>query len=383
MLFSKRACSALSNPGDVTILSGSRVSGLDFGNFRLGAIAGQKFNDANGNGAHDAGEPGLAGWTIVLDAVGGATHLSTVTDASGNYSFTNLPPGTYRVREVGQPGWVQATVNPGDVTLVSGASVTGVDFGNRMPGMGPGMVLGFLPPNAPGATAPNLVSKLDLLTPNLFAIQQGVLAADSAFVDRLYRNLLNRAADAGGLSQWVQALLAGVTRQQVATGIWQSAEHRGTEVDQFYTTFLGRPADAAGRALWVNALLTGTSESDVMRGFLMSTEYQAAHSSDVSFVNGLYSQILNRPGDPASITAWLGALQKGLSRLAMVRGFLTSAEAATRIVDDFYALFLNRRQDSRGEQMWADALLHGGATIESVGEAMLASDEYFSNSARA
>ena len=115
----------------------------------------------------------------------------------------------------------------------------------------------------------------------------------------------------------------------------------------------------------------------------MSSEYQAAHRSDVSFVNGLYSQILNRPGDAASLMAWLGALQKGLDRQAMVQTFLTSAEADRLVVDDFYALFLNRHQDTRGEKLWSDSLLRGAATIESVGEAMLASDEYFTNSARA
>lgn len=372
------------NPGDVSILSGSRVSGVDFGNFQLGSIAGQKFEDSNGNGIHDAGEPGLQGWTINLDAVGGTTHLSTVTDASGNYGFTHLPPGTYRLREVGQPGWVQTTVNPGDVTLVSGANVTGVDFGNRMPGMGPMMILGFPPPTPPpGVTAPVLVSKLDLFAPNLLAIQQGVLTTNTAFVDSLYRNMLNRSVDTTGLAHWMQLLLAGVSRQQVATSIWQSAEHRGVEVDQFYTTFLGRAADAGGRTLWVNALMNGATEMDVIRGFLLSSEYQAAHPSDVSFINGLYSQILDRPGDPGSITAWLAALQGRVSRAAVIQGFLTSAEADKRVVDEYYTLFLNRSPDPSGEQTWTNLLLSGRATIESVAEAMLASDEYYSNSTRA
>src|SRR5207244_754045 len=95
-----------------------------------GAVAGQKFQDTNGNGLRDPGELTLGGWTINLDAVGGTTHLTTVTDANGNYSFANLGPGTYRVREEGQPGWVQTTVNPGDVTILSGFTASGLDIGN-------------------------------------------------------------------------------------------------------------------------------------------------------------------------------------------------------------------------------------------------------------
>src|SRR5205823_1907214 len=104
------------SPGAVTIVSGASITGIDFGNFQLGSIAGQKFQDTNGNGLRDPNEPALAGWTIVLDAVGGSLHLTTVTDATGSFRFTDLPIGMYRVREVGQPGWVQTTVNPGDIT---------------------------------------------------------------------------------------------------------------------------------------------------------------------------------------------------------------------------------------------------------------------------
>jgi hypothetical protein len=43
--------------------------GLDFGNFQ-GSIDGQKFDDADANGARDPGERGLNGWTILLyDAI--------------------------------------------------------------------------------------------------------------------------------------------------------------------------------------------------------------------------------------------------------------------------------------------------------------------------
>jgi hypothetical protein len=330
------------NPTDVTVVGGSTVTGMDFGNFRLGSIAGQKFQDSDGNGADDPGEPGLAGWTIVLDAVNGATHLNTVTDANGKYGFTNLGPGTYRVREIGQSGWMQTTVDPPDLTIVSGSSMTGVDFGNRM---GSGFVIGF-PPSAPPPAPPILVSKLLLLGPNLAAIQQGLLATDSAFIDGLYQNLLNRPAEVEGLSRWILSLLAGFSRQQVATAFWQSAEHRTIEVDQFYATFLGRAADAGGRALWVATFLARASETDVIRGFLMSPEYQATRRSDVSFVNGLYAQILNRAPDPDGRSTWLGALQKGFSRRELVQVFLTCPEVDQRVVDQYYALFLNRRPDA-------------------------------------
>src|SRR6185436_16749855 len=46
------------------------------------------------------------------------------------YSFNNLSPGTYRIREVNQSGWVQTTVNPLDITTSGESSTTNIDFGN-------------------------------------------------------------------------------------------------------------------------------------------------------------------------------------------------------------------------------------------------------------
>lgn len=58
------------------------------------------WNDVNGNGIQDAGEPGIAGFPVTLtgtDVDGNPITASTTTDAAGNYLFANLPSGTYTV----------------------------------------------------------------------------------------------------------------------------------------------------------------------------------------------------------------------------------------------------------------------------------------------
>ena len=147
------------NPGDATVVSGTNATGMDFGNFQLGEIRGQKFRDTDGDGqrAADGSEPGLAGWTIFLDvnsngALDGG-EPATTTDTAGGYAFDGLAAGTYRVREVGQPGWIQTTVNPGDVTVLSGAVVTGIDFGNFQLGASPARSSGTPTGTGPGTPA--------------------------------------------------------------------------------------------------------------------------------------------------------------------------------------------------------------------------------------
>ena len=96
-----------------------------------GEIHGMKWLDENGNGLQDQGEPGLEGWTILLENAAG-TVISTTTDAQGNYGFTGLSSSQYTVTEVIQPGWTQTYPSSGFHTgpLGSGEVIKGLDFGN-------------------------------------------------------------------------------------------------------------------------------------------------------------------------------------------------------------------------------------------------------------
>jgi protocatechuate 3,4-dioxygenase beta subunit len=94
-----------------------------------------KYNDLNRNGKLDANEPGLQGWVIRLlldDPVTNKDTLvtTTTTDANGNYSFTNLGPGIYDVRETHQTGWKRTSKNPKDIIITDVSVITNVDFGN-------------------------------------------------------------------------------------------------------------------------------------------------------------------------------------------------------------------------------------------------------------
>ncbi len=156
-----------------TFVAGSVFPGNDFGNFQLFSISGQKFGDVNQNGIKELNEPRLSGWTIQLDInADGIVDATTVTDALGNYSFTNLGPGIYRVREVQQAGWTQTTANPADIIGASGTNVTDVDFGNFRPGI---IVIG--PDKSPTAPAPVLI--LDQATGE---VKTSFLAYEPTFV---------------------------------------------------------------------------------------------------------------------------------------------------------------------------------------------------------
>ena len=63
-----------------------------------GLIHGVVFDDQNGNGERDAGEPGVVGATIELRDLGDPAFVETrESDLDGRYAFAGLEPGTYRM----------------------------------------------------------------------------------------------------------------------------------------------------------------------------------------------------------------------------------------------------------------------------------------------
>ncbi len=115
--------------------NGDNFTGIDFGNTEdptviLGTICGIKFNDINGNGSQDGGEPGIANWTIELT---GAITMTTTTDARGEFCFTNLILGNYIVSERNRDGWTQTAPTGGtySIELTADHNPDDIIFGNR------------------------------------------------------------------------------------------------------------------------------------------------------------------------------------------------------------------------------------------------------------
>jgi len=112
----------------------------------LGSISGAKWNDYDGDGVWNTGEPGLAGWKIFIDInfnnQWGAGEIYALTDANGEYSFTGLDLiGNYVIAEEQQDGWSQtfpfpdpgATEAVHTVDLGVGDVVTDINFANQGP----------------------------------------------------------------------------------------------------------------------------------------------------------------------------------------------------------------------------------------------------------
>jgi hypothetical protein len=101
-----------------------------------GSISGRVFNDKNANGIFDGSDTGISGFRVFLDenfnGVLDSNELSKPVSTTGTYTFSNVPSGVYRVREVFRSGWRQTFPALGyyEVNLAYGAIGKSLSFAN-------------------------------------------------------------------------------------------------------------------------------------------------------------------------------------------------------------------------------------------------------------
>ncbi len=94
-----------------------------------GDIAGHVFDDLDGNGVLDIGEPGLAGVSVTVTDSASTVH-SVSTDANGDYSVLDLPVGTTTADYATPAGTTLTTGNDSQVLIITdGATTTAFDVG--------------------------------------------------------------------------------------------------------------------------------------------------------------------------------------------------------------------------------------------------------------
>jgi hypothetical protein len=120
------------NQVTVSLTTPGQVEEVDFGDQGVGTIQGTVFDDRNGDGTQDGGEPGIGGVTITLVHQGSAID-STTTAGDGTYAFASVTLGSYTVQETDPEGYDSTTDNSVEVSLLVPGQTRFVDFGDQGP----------------------------------------------------------------------------------------------------------------------------------------------------------------------------------------------------------------------------------------------------------
>jgi len=112
----------------IVLPAGTAATGYNFGELPIAPISGTVYIDRNRNGTPEAApaDGRIAGVTLTLypgSSCTGTPVASTVTDASGNYTFSGASVGlTYTVCEAQPVGYADGPVNPGTSAASGGAN---------------------------------------------------------------------------------------------------------------------------------------------------------------------------------------------------------------------------------------------------------------------
>lgn len=145
-------------------------------------------------------------------------------------------------------------------------------------------------------------------------------------VDELYQRVLGREADPDGRSHWVGRIRGGLRLEDVAA-VFHGSEERwralgsdaGAYVDSLYRVVLEREPDAGGRAHWSHQVRRGTDRTLVAAHFLASLESRRQR------VDARYQEVLDRAADPGGREHWTGRLAQ-LGDVVLAAHLAASAE---------------------------------------------------------
>ena len=149
-------------------------------------------------------------------------------------------------------------------------------------------------------------------------------------VQSWYAKFLGRPADHTGLNYYVHQLLAGATQESVMTQILTSGEYQTKNppvtayINSLFKNLLNRAPSAQESASWANVMYSGVPRANVVNSFLYSNEYLAQTTQ------GFYATYLGRLAGSQGLTYWVGYAQKTGSQANSAIGILSSEEAFQR-----------------------------------------------------
>jgi hypothetical protein len=370
---------------DIVLNGGDSSQNNDFGELKPASLQGHVYHDLDDDGSFDIGEPPIPGTTVTLSGFDdeGPVSATAITDANGEYKFTDLRPGTYAITEaqpggyddgkdaVGSQGGTLGNDVISAIDLQAGVDGINNDFGElKADGPGDPLVKNVLPLGQLPA-----ISKAQLTSRPTAGNMDPALRGQMAFVVGTQVTLL-------GVQPNLVQTLAGVGQVQSAgaasyvQAMWATDEHRAMQANSLYQSVLNRAPDAAELASTMQDLRNGVTEMEVKETLFISAEYAALHPTASGLAIALYEDILNKTPGTQSLAATLQSMANDPLQ-DVVHSLLTSDEALASQIDDAYRLTVRRAATDAEVQTWTSQIRGGTLTLDELAQRLLSSAEFY------
>jgi MBG domain (YGX type)/Domain of unknown function (DUF4214) len=247
-------------------------------------------------------------YAITQGTLSAGSNYTITYDSSGSGSLT-VDPAALTVT-ASNTSKVQGQVNPaltGTITgLVNGDQVTATYSTTATQSSTPGAY-----PITPAVSANSnykitLVNGVLTVTAAPLTPNQG----DAIFVTALYRAILGHDPNPASLNSWVNRLLGGTSAGQMATTLWNSAEHR---------------------ALLRRHQAPALSYDSALRSALQAAQPVSVRPQHTAFVNTITREILGHSPSQASLNSLVKRLLAGTSQSQVALSIWNSSEHRTLV----------------------------------------------------
>ncbi|MGH9280736.1 MAG: DUF4214 domain-containing protein [Acidimicrobiales bacterium] len=249
--------------------------------------------------------------------------------------------------QTNQVGWMTVTHPNGSTGSDQGEDVTTLVGGTTTP-----------PPPTTTTTVPPPPTTTTTVPPTTTTAVPAVDPRFGRWVDRAYRDLLDRPPTAAESSSMVSRLVSGEwSRASAAKVITNSAEFRRAMNKRYYATYLGRPATEA--ELNTLAALSATWPLESCEGYVLaSDEFLAKQGGTLlGFVEALYRLVLGIAPDPGGVVYLVNLLTTGsYSRQALAYVFVDSPAGHDRFVASTTLRLLDRAVTASELDQWSTSV---------------------------
>ena len=181
--------------------------------------------------------------------------------------------------------------------------------------------------------------------------------AVTAFTTRLYDGVFQRKPDPEGLAYWVNGFTSkNITASQAAYFFFTSPEmgnlklSDGIYIERLYTVMMGRASDAEGKTYWTGFLDKGMSRMGIVRQFLGSQEFK-----NICSTAGIDLGIIPPASEARDVSPYL-----------------------TVFLFRQYQVVLGRSVDIGSLNYWAGKYLYEGANLSDISRELFFSEEIVS-----
>jgi hypothetical protein len=195
-------------------------------------------------------------------------------------------------------------------------------------------------------------------------------------VDEIFTWMTGKPPTASERTSWLSQLDAGTKLPADLVVALRGATDATTNVDptvRLYSAYLTRIPDAGGLNFWLGRRRAGWTLSKISNNFASSSEFIRRYGSMTNrqFVENIYANVLQRPGDPTGINFWTNKLNnKTATRGQVMINFSESNEYKTKQLNNTHAavvyIHLRGKTPTTAERDAFTAALVGGTSLRNL-----------------